>query len=85
MLRVNLDSVVSKKDDYLFEDKNGVNDYANDGVNVEDNVEDNLDLLPQLNLVRHVRKELIQLDTALAVCVHVLQQVLHLVIRWKHS
>merc|ERR1719445_1273182 len=44
-----------------------------------------VNLLPQLNLVGHVCEELVQLDSALPVRVHVLQQVLHLVVRWKHS
>ena len=42
-------------------------------------------LLPQLDLVGHMCEELVQLDAALPVRVHVLQQVLYLVVRWKHS
>ena len=42
-------------------------------------------LLPQLDLVGHMCEELVQLDAALPVRVHVLQQVLYLVVRREHS
>ena len=42
-------------------------------------------LFSQFNLVGHMCEELVELNAALPVGVHVLQQVVHLVVRRKHS